>query len=345
MTAAGSVPVTSSAPAISSALAATPTAAATATGRTRLCLTVASTEPLTEDVRQLTLVSRDGAPLPSHPPGSHLGLIWQRAPERVNSYSLTGDGGSPAAYTVSVLRVPGGSGGSAWAHRLRPGDEIDAVPPRSAFPVAARARRHLLVAGGIGITPLLSHARWHVRWSADFTLYYSHKPGRAVHLDELRVLCGDRLRTHNDREALWSDLGPALRRQPLGTQLYVCGPLSMIAAVAGAAQSSHWAASRVRSEAFGATADGRRAPFRVTRAGGQEIHVSAAETLLEALERSAVEVPSLCRSGVCGECRTPLAGGLPDHRDLVLSPAEKASGRWIMPCVSRAAGEELELAL
>ena len=319
--------------------------AARSAAPTRLRLTVASTKPLTEEVRQLTLVPRDGTPLPSHPPGSHLGLIWQNAPERVNSYSLTGDGDSPAAYTVSVLRVPDGGGGSPWAHALRPGDEIDAVPPRSTFPPAARARRHLLVAGGIGITPLLSHARWHVRWGADFALYYAHRPGRAAHLDELRSLCGDRLRAHHDRESLWADLGPALRRQPLGTQLYVCGPLSMIDAVAAAAQSSHWAASRVRSEAFGAPADGPREPFVVTRADGREIHVSAAETLLEALERSGAVVPSLCRSGVCGECRTPLAGGLADHRDLVLSPAEKASGRWIMPCVSRAAGEELELAL
>jgi dimethylamine monooxygenase subunit B len=312
--------------------------------RTRLRLAVASAEHLTEDVRQLTLVPRADARLPSYPPGSHLGLSWQSAPDRVNSYSLTGDGGSPAAYTVSVLRVPGGNGGSAWAHGLRPGDEIDAVAPRNTFPVAARARRHLLVAGGIGVTPLLSHARWHVRWGADFTLYYSARPGSGAHLDELRALCGDRLRAHPGRESLWSDLGPALRRQPLGTQLYVCGPLSMIDAVASAAQSSHWAVSRVRSEAFGAAADGPREPFLVTRPGGREIHVSAAETLLEALERAGVAVPSLCRSGVCGECRTPLAGGLADHRDLVLSAPEKASGRWIMPCVSRAAGEELELA-
>jgi dimethylamine monooxygenase subunit B len=331
-------------PATSPAAALPSTPAVPSAGRTRLRLTVARIEPLTEDVRQLTLVPRDGSRLPSHPPGSHLGLIWQPAPERVNSYSLTGDGDSPAAYTVSVLRVPGGNGGSAWAHGLRPGDEIDAVPPRSTFPVAARARRHLLVAGGIGITPLLSHARWHVRWGADFALYYAHRPGRAAHLDELRSLCGDRLRASAGRESLWAGLGPALRRQPLGTQLYVCGPLGLIGAVAGAAQSAHWAASRVRSEAFGISADGPRAPFRVTRAGQQDIHVSAAETLLEALERSGAGVRSLCRSGVCGECRTPLAGGRADHRDLVLSAAEKAAGHWIMPCVSRAADEQLELA-
>ena len=299
---------------------------------------------MADDVRQLTLVPAGGGRLPSHPPGSHLGLRWR--PGRVNSYSLTGDGDRPAAYTISVLRAPGSEGGSAWAHDLRAGDAVDALAPRSTFPVAARARRHLLVAGGIGITPLLSHARWHLRWGGDFTLYYSCRPGRGAHLGELRALCGGRLRAHENRGALWADLGPALTRQPLGTQLYVCGPLGMIDAVTAAAKRSHWAASRIRCEAFGASADGPRSPFRVTLAvAGRRIDVSAGETLLEALERAAVPVPSMCRGGVCGECRTPVTGGRADHRDLVLSAAEKESGDWIMPCVSRAAGDELELAL
>lgn len=209
-----------------------------------LRLAVAEVTPLARDVRQLTLVPRDGDCLPSYPPGSHLGLRWRA--DRVNSYSLTGGGDVPAAYTVSVLRAPGSRGGSAWAHGLRPGDPVDAVAPRSTFPVAAKARRHLLVAGGIGITPLLSHVRWHVQWGADFTLYYAHRPGRAPHLTELRELCGGRLRAHESRDALWADLRPAVSCQPLGTQLYVCGPLPMIDAVTAEARRSHWAESRVR---------------------------------------------------------------------------------------------------
>jgi ferredoxin-NADP reductase len=312
----------------------------------RLRLAVAAVTPVTDEIRQLTLVARDGGRLPSYPPGSHLGLCWQRDPSRVNSYSLTGDGDAPAAYTVSVLRVPGGSGGSAWAHQLQAGDPVDAIPPRSGFAPAAKARRHLLVAGGIGITPLLAHVRWHQRWDGDFTLYYAHRPGRGAHLAELRELCGPRLRACESRAALWADLGPALRRQPLGTQLYVCGPLGLIDAVTAAARSAHWPAGRVRCEAFGASADGPRAPFRATlAAAGRQVAVGDQETLLEALERSGVPAPSQCRGGVCGECRTPVTRGAIDHRDLVLSAAEKASGRWIMPCVSRAAGDELELGL
>jgi dimethylamine monooxygenase subunit B len=317
-----------------------------------LALVVSAVTPLGGDVSQLTLTAPDGArtgasngaPLASYPPGSHLGLRWRRGPDRVNSYSLTGDGDSPAVYTVSVLRTADSRGGSAWAHRLRPGDHVDAVPPRSGFPVAAKARRHLLVAGGIGITPLLAHARWHRRWGGDFTLYYAHRPGRGAHLDELRSVCGPRLRACQTRDALWAELGPALLRQPLGTQLYVCGPPGLTDAVAAAARAAHWAASRIRSEAFGVSADGPRAPFLVTLAS-RRLDVAAEETLLEALERAGVAAPSLCRSGVCGECRAPVSGGRVDHRDLVLSAEEKASGRWIMPCVSRAADGGLELPL
>lgn len=311
---------------------------------TDLALVVADVAPLAGDTRQVTLAARDGGMLPSYPPGSHLGLRWRAG--RVNSYSLTGDGQAPARYTLSVLRTPDSRGGAAWVHGLRPGDPVDAVAPRSAFPVAARARRHLLVAGGIGITPLLAHARWHVRWGADFTLYYAFTPGRGAHLGELRALCGDRLRARSGRDALWADLRPALARQPLGAQLYVCGPPPMIDAVTAEARRLHWAESRIRSEAFAAPADGPRAPFRaVLAAGGRHVLVSEQETLLEALERAGVPVPSLCRGGVCGECRTPVTSGRVDHRDLVLSAAEKESGDWIMPCVSRAAGDEVELSL
>jgi ferredoxin-NADP reductase len=307
-----------------------------------LALIVTDVTDLAPGIRQLTLRAPDGRRLPSYPPGSHLGLRWRA--DRVNSYSLTGNGDRPPAYTVSVLRTCGSRGGSAWAHGLTPGAAITAVPPRSGFTPAARARRHLLVAGGIGITPLLSHVRWHRRWGGDFALYYAHKPGRAAHLDELTTLCGDRLRSYDSRAGLWADLGPALSCQPLGTQLYVCGPMPMIEEVTARAQRLHWAGSRVRFEAFAAAADGPREPFRVTLASsGQSIAVAAQESLLEALERVGVEVPSMCRSGVCGECRTQVRSGRPDHRDLVLSAAEKAAGNWIMPCVSRAAGAELEL--
>ena len=307
-----------------------------------LKLIVGAAEAIAAGVRQLTLTAPGGTPLPSYPPGSHLGL---RVPgtRHVNSYSLTGDGDSPAEYTISVLRVPGGRGGSAWAHTLQPGDAVTAIRPRSGFTPVATARRHLLVAGGIGITPLLAHARWHVRRENEFTLYYVHKPGRPAHLEELRGICGSRVYPFGRRNDLWTTLGPALARQPLGTQLYVCGPAGMITAVTDAARALHWPESRIRFEAFGVADEKPREPFRVA-VPGRRVDVSAEETLLEALEREGLDVPNMCRQGVCGECRLPVSRGRADHRDLVLSAAERESGKWIMPCVSRADGDgELEL--
>lgn len=332
---------------------------------TDLNLVVARTETIAPGVRQVTLGPRaPAAPLLPYPPGSHLGLRWR--PGRVNSYSLTGDGRSPGTYTISVLRVDGSRGGSEWVHRLQPGDPVTAVPPRSTFAPVATARRHLLVAGGIGITPLLSHARWHLRWGNDFGLYYVHKPGRAAHLEEIRRIgkeaekaaqeariTGKEGRGSGGRGAwafgnrgeFWACLGPALGRQPLGTYLYVCGPVGMIDAVTDAARTMGWPQSRIRVEAFGAADEGPRDSFTVTLTGsGRRVDVGAGETLLEALERSGAGVDSMCRQGVCGECRTPLVRGRADHRDLVLTPGERDD--WIMPCVSRAADDDgLELRL
>jgi ferredoxin-NADP reductase len=325
---------------------------------TDLNLVVARTETIAPGVRQVTLVPRDPAvPLPSYPPGSHLGLRWR--PDRVNFYSLTGDGRSPGTYTVSVLRVADSRGGSEWVHQLEPGDQVTAVPPRSTFAPVATARNHLLVAGGIGITPLLSHARWHVRWGNEFSLYYVHRRGRAAHLDEVTRIGdedrgdgeqgtgagGRRAWAFGNRGDFWSCLGPALGRQPLGTYLYACGPLGMTDAVTDAARTLGWPQSRIRVEAFGAADEGPRDPFTVTLTeSGRRVNVGAGETLLEALERSGAGVDSMCRQGVCGECRTPLARGRADHRDLVLPPGERDD--WIMPCVSRAADDDgLELRL
>jgi ferredoxin-NADP reductase len=294
----------------------------------RLVVTAAEADPTAAEVRRLTLAAPDGGPLPSFRPGSHLGLRWrQGGRDRVNYYSLTGEASSPAAYHLSVLRAPGGHGGSRWAHGLRPGHEVTAVAPHGGFAPAARARRHLLVAGGIGVTPLLSHARWHARHGADFALYYAWRPGRAPHLDDLRNLCGERLQAYAARESLWADLGPALARQPPGTHLYVCGPLPMIGAVTAAARALHWPGSRVHVESFGVAEDGPRAPFRVVLSrSGRSVHVSPEHTLLEALEQAGVPAGSMCRQGVCGECRLPVASGGIDHRDQFLSPQEKAEG-------------------
>ncbi|GAB2829441.1 PDR/VanB family oxidoreductase [Actinocorallia aurea] len=291
-------------------------------------------------VRSLSFARPDGGALPAYVPGSH--LVFECDGTR-NAYSLTGSGDVSAEYPVSVLLRPEGAGGSAWMHRLVPGDTVRASAPRSAFAPVATARRHLFVAGGIGITPLLSHVRAALAWDRDFLLLYGHAEGGAAHLAELRDLCGDRLQACTGRETLLAAVHARLRAQPLGTHLYVCGPPGMIDGVGILAGAAGWPAERVHVERFAGADLDPGAPFTARLRSGRILDVPSGVSLLDALATSGIEVPNLCRQGVCGECRVPVVGGRPEHRDLYLSEAERASDTAIMCCVSRGTALELDL--
>ncbi|MGY1814625.1 PDR/VanB family oxidoreductase [Blastococcus sp. SYSU D00820] len=306
-------------------------------------LEVAAVAEAAPGIRTLALRDPGGALLPGHPPGSHLVLTLG---ERRNAYSLTGDGSPAAEYRISVLLCPDGAGGSAAVHRLAVGDLVAAAGPRSAFAPVSTARHSLLVAGGIGITPLLSHARAAVRWSRSFRLLYGHRPGAGAHVAELAALCGDRVSVHESTAELRDVVRAALADQPIGTHVYVCGPAPLIAFVEETAAALGWPEQRVHAERF-AAADldpGRPFTARLARSGAA-VAVPAGTSLLAALEGAGVAVPSMCRQGVCGECRVPVTAGRPLHRDLYLSEAERAAGDAVMCCVSRSLDDELELDL
>ncbi|OLT49259.1 ferredoxin [Saccharomonospora sp. CUA-673] len=316
-------------------------------------LVVTAVRDTAPDVRAVTLADPDGNPLPGYVPGSHLVLALGEQGEWRNAYSLTGDGVAPATYDISVLHVPGGAGGSDWLHReLRPGMRLTAQLPRSAFAPVARARRHLLIAGGIGVTPIVSHLHAARRWGREVQVLYAFRPGRGAHLDDLETLTaplpGPGVETCTDRDMLLARLSTVLRGQPVGTHLYVCGPGAMIDAVLSAAGDAGWPASRLHSERFGVDALDPGEPFTltVTRGGvAERFDVPSGVSLLETLERHGVDVPNMCRQGVCGECRLPVTGGTPLHRDLFLGDDEKAAGEAVMACVSRADGPTLEVSL
>ncbi|MGY1636142.1 PDR/VanB family oxidoreductase [Geodermatophilus sp. SYSU D00742] len=306
-------------------------------------LRVAAVRAAAAGIRSVTLVAGDGSALPGYPPGSHLVLACG---ERRNAYSLTGSGVAPEEYTISVLLCPDGTGGSRWVHQLQVGDAVAADPPRSAFPPVATARHHLLVAGGIGVTPMLSHARAAVRWRRSFTLLYGYRPGAGAHLAELRELAGPRLEEHPDVATFLPRIESALGSAPLGTHLYVCGPTPLLDFVLERAERLGWPEDRVHTERFSAAALDPGDPFDVRLArSGRRIAVPSGVSLLEALERGGVPVPNLCRQGVCGECRVPVLAGRPLHRDLFLSEEEKAAADSVMCCVSRSTGPSLELDL
>lgn len=295
-------------------------------------------------VRSLTLAARDGGDLPGFVPGSHLVI---ECGGRANAYSLTSEGVAPLSYAVSVLEIPDGSGGSRWVHReLAVGDTVTAHPPRSLFPPVARAAKHLLIAGGIGVTPIVSHLRAARAWGRETEVHYVFREGRGAHIDDVLALTEGAAALHTDRREFSARLEKALADQPLGTHLYVCGPAAMIDHVLDTARASGWPESRLHSERFGMEALDPGEPFDVTlTATGTTLAVPSGASLLEALEGAGVEVPNLCRQGVCGECRTPVTAGAPLHRDLFLTDEEKAAGNVLMACVSRCAGPALEVSL
>lgn len=295
------------------------------------------------EVCTLTLARPDRRWLPSFTPGSH--LVLECGPT-VNAYSLHGESQLPDAYTISVLRTGSGQGGSRWLHARRPGDRIIARAPRSLFPPMQKASRHLLIAAGIGVTPILSHLRAAARWGHPVEVRYLHRPGRGVHLEQLRELAAGSLHRFTDRVEFRAALQQSLQRQPLGTHLYCCGPEGFMDAVREMAAHRGWPLERIHTERFGADVLEAGEAFDVALSVSQRcITVPPGRSLLEELEGQGIAVPNLCRQGFCGECRIEVTAGVPLHRDHYLQDQERAANDSLMSCVSRAASGALEVPL
>ncbi|MFF0452918.1 PDR/VanB family oxidoreductase [Nocardia africana] len=296
------------------------------------------------DIRSITFAARDGAALPGFVAGSHLAID---VGGRFNAYSLTGDGVHPLSYSISVLRVVDGAGGSIFIHdELALGDVVTARLPRSAFAPVAVAVKHVLLAGGIGVTPIVSHLRAAARWGREVQVLYTYREGRGAHVDDVRALAPGAEFLIEGPEQFQARLNDVLIDQPVGTHLYVCGPGAMIDAVINTATALGWPESRLHLERFGLDILDPGEPFTVTLAhSARTLDVPSGTTLLEVLEGAGIAVPNLCRQGVCGECKIAVTAGKPLHRDLFLTDDEKAYGDTVMPCVSRANGPSLEVAL
>lgn len=311
---------------------------------------VAGVNELSPDVRAFELVPLNGTPLPPFSPGSHV-VVHVPGEDRVrkNPYSLASSPWDLGSYRIAVRRIEDGRGGSVGMHeRVRWGDVLEIEPPHNLFAPDRAATRHVLVAGGIGITPFVAYAHALARDDVPFELHYAFRaPEHAALLDELTATCPDAVRTYvgADGSALLATLREELADQPIGTHLSVCGPGPMMDAVLALARGLGWPESRLHLERF-VLDEGPRTPFSVRLAGdGTVVDVSEELTLLEALEDAGLEIPYLCRQGVCGECRTGVVDGTPDHRDHYLTADERAAGDALMPCVSRCARGPLVLDL
>ena len=312
---------------------------------------VAGIDPLTPEIKQFTLECASGYPLPAWSAGSHIPVTltdgyrgWR------NSYSLTGTPGETAFYRIAVRQEDEAKskGGSVYLHeQVKPGDTLEIGPPRNFFRPARHARKHVLIAGGIGITPFLAFLAALKPAGVAYELHYAVRDRiSAAFLDKLCAEHGPHVRLYVSAEGARLSPFAVLARQPLGTHVYVCGPHSLIEAVRGEALERGWPSSHVHSEEFAPPPlSEMAAPFAVSLpALSLDIRVGVQETLLEALERAGVRVASSCRVGQCGTCEMRVLAGAPDHRDRCLSEDERADGK-IIACVSRCRGERLTLAL
>ena len=297
----------------------------------------------TEGARNIAVIELarpDGAALPPFEPGAHIDL--QAGPRVVRQYSLCGDPEEHASYRIAVLLEPASRGGSAAIHRaLLPGALVQIGHPRSHFHLARHPGRSVLIAGGIGITPLMGMAAALSRAGAPYILHYlARSLAHAAFLDELRS----------------GPVGPQLRFWPTGggfdiaralrpdADTYACGPSRLMDAVA-----SHYGAfgltpSRLHVEHFTSDVSHAGPPFRVEAArSGISVTVGEEQSIAEALAEHGIAVDLSCEQGVCGTCLLPVLDGVPDHRDRVQTGAEKTANRQVAACCSRARSDVLVL--
>ncbi|MEU4841391.1 PDR/VanB family oxidoreductase [Nocardia testacea] len=303
----------------------------------------------TTDIRSLRLVREDGAPLGPYRAGAHIDVTGPTGVLR--QYSLCGPPAETASLTIAVKREPESRGGSAALHEVREGDMIEIGQPRNILTVAADAGRHVLIAAGIGITPLLSMAYELHSTGAEFTLIYfgrSRAETAFLELLENRVEFGDRVRLHLG--CTRAEQRGALTAVAAGltpdTAVYTCGPAGFMDTVAelvtpmvgiGNVHIEHF-------EAAAADTSGDTA-FTVELDTGESFEIPADRSILSVLEENGIEVFKSCEEGICGSCVSNILEGEPDHRDNCLSVADKAAGEQMALCVSRAKTPKLVIEL
>jgi ferredoxin-NADP reductase len=311
-------------------------------------------EVVVDEVRQEAdgvvslLMSRpDGAPLPRWSPGAHVDLIM--TPDLERQYSLCGDPDDESRLRVAVLREPESRGGSEWVHaNLKAGDRIKIRGPRNNFPLV-ESPRYILIAGGIGITPILAMVELLAARGADWQLTYGGRQANSMAFREQLARFGDRVTFWPEDEHGLIDLDGLLGTVQENTAIYCCGPEVLIEAVE--ARAAHWPPSALHVERFrprpGALeGDGQNDSFEVVLDySGITVTVGPDQTIAEAVEAAGIETVTSCREGTCGTCETALLEGEPDHRDSFLTEADRADNRSIMICCSRANSPRLVLDL
>ncbi|TAN28044.1 MAG: cytochrome P450 [Castellaniella sp.] len=316
-------------------------------------LKVVASDPVAPGIVRLRLASPKNEPLPHWTPGAHIdvecgdtGLSRQ--------YSLCGDLKAPYQWEIAVLHDPESRGGSKWIHRYaRTGATLRVRGPRNHFRMEEGNRRGrlLLIAGGIGITPIMAMAQHARSTGQDYELHYSCRTrSQAAFLTELQTLHGDKLQLHLSDEGRRNDFASLLAHPDATTRIYACGPVRMLEALQQAVDAAGWHADALHVEHF--TNDtpkldpAHEKAFEIElRNTGLVLQVPAHKTVLEVLHLNNVDVQSDCEEGLCGTCEVSVLSGDIDHRDSVLNPSERKTNDRMMACCSRCKSDRLILDL
>lgn len=309
---------------------------------------VVEVERVSSEVRAYSLEPAGERSFPPYSPGAHIDV--HVAPGLVRQYSLTTPVRPDGRYRIGVKREENGRGGSRAVHeRLTVGELIDIGPPRNHFPLSETSSRVLLVAGGIGITPLLAMAEALHKRGAEFTFHVCarNRPVLPFAAELGRAAYASRVRLHFDD----GDPGRRLSARDLpewdGQEMYLCGPQGFMTHVIGLAEARGWPASAIHTESFAA---GRQAASGNTRfqvrlaRSGKTLEVPAEHSLLNVLQEAKLPVHAVCTQGLCATCACKVIEGEVDHRDVVLSEEQRRHGT-MTTCVSRAKGDWLVLDL
>ena len=310
-------------------------------------VTVIDIEKLTPRIKRFRLATAEGKRLTPFSPGSHIAIeIPLEQKIRRNSYSLCSSPYQTEFYDIAVLLNENSRGGSEYLHQIKVGTRLNIGLPKNTFYLNNLARRYVLIAGGIGITPLLSMLVTLNRYKIPFKLHYAAKSVKECAFYELLQ------QQYSDRVKFYfSDKGNRLKpkqilKEQLGTHVYMCAPGGLMADCRSAARALGYPSSAIHRELFGAVKTNKVKPFTAVLARSQtEIKVPSDKTLLEALEAAGIAPSYSCRAGGCGACEVKVIEGEINHLDSYYSPIEKAQQDRILTCVSRANSNQLVIDL
>jgi len=321
----------------------------------KLSLVVSAITKKSDRIKSFKLTAKDGGMLPAFEPGSHLPLEIELSTKNIalRHYSITSSSHDNRFYEIAVQQEKQGEGGSNYMHqKLGLGQTINSMYPVNDFSLSSPGKHHILIAGGIGITPILSMLRYLAQKNESYELHYSVKSSNDLAFKEEIVKLAEKnahfyfTKETSDKGVVPSrlDINSLFKQSKNSSHVYVCGPLKMIEAVKDNADENNWQPSHIHYESFGSSLQGSEQAVEVKlQKSGKVIVIDPKQTLLDGLLAANINVPFACKRGECGMCVTEYVEGTPDHRDVYLTKDEKSHSLCL--CVSRTTSKSITLNL